>query len=136
MSIARICILSIVVAGCGSQEYTVPTGVTVLGEKELLDEMTGNTHTGVLDSGMPWTEYFEPPKGDEKNGRVSGKGRTMSYTGKWKIDRSLMCFEYPDSDNSGCWTVAIDGNKVVWYKPDGTRHSESTRIPGNPNGFQ
>ena len=116
MWIARICPL-LIVAAAYAQEYTVPAGVTVLSEKEILAKVIGNTHNGKMDDGVPWSEYYEPPKGGEKKGKVRGKGRNH-YSGTWKIDRSLLCLDYPGGDDNGCWTIAIKGETVVWYRPD------------------
>ena len=61
---ARICLLVALVAGITSiataVDYTVPTGVTVLTEEQLLNQIIGNTLMG----GTKRVEYFESPTGD------------------------------------------------------------------------
>ncbi len=78
---ARICLLVALVAGITSiataVDYTVPTGVTVLTEEQLLNQIIGNTLEG---GNGRWVEYFEPPTGDQKKGMFKGKS---SFQGRY-----------------------------------------------------
>ena len=53
-----------------AEDYILPTGVTVLTEEQLLNQIIGNTLVGGYEN---WVEYFEPPTGDQKKVRFKGK---------------------------------------------------------------
>jgi hypothetical protein len=74
----RICLLVALVVATTSvtsaEDYILPTGVTVLTEEQLLNQIIGNT----LESGYGrWVEYYEPPTGDQKKGRFKGKSGNL-----------------------------------------------------------
>ena len=120
-------------------EYIVPNGVTVLTEEQLMAQVIGNTYMG----GKKWVEYFEPSTGGKKEGRIKGNHRrTGHYGGNWKINGSLMCWEFNDPKSAAyndCFTTALDGNTVNLYTIQGNLHSglvdAVTLIPGNPNNL-
>jgi len=137
----RICFLaalfswSVSVATAG--DYIVPTGVTVLTEEQLLTQVIGNTYVG----GTMWVEYYEPPTGHLKEGRIKGKSRRQGpYGGSWKIKGALMCLEFDKAEwaaYNDCYTTALDGNTVIFYTIHGKVHTDVsgqvTLISGNPN---
>ena len=140
----RICLLVALVVGTTScatgKDYVVPTGVTVLTEEQLLNQIIGST----LNAGYSgWFAYFLPPSGDQKKGRFRGKNRNRRPTsGDWTVNGSLMCWHF-DSLNrvayNGCFTTNLDEDTVTWYLASGTpRYSQSGRISlisGNPKNF-
>jgi len=139
----RICLLVALVvvttSGTSAEDYVVPTGVTVLTEEQLLNQIIGNT----LASGFHWTEYFEPPTGDQKTGRFKGKSATSGrYDGSWEVKGNLMCWQFDEPhliQYNKCYTTALDGDTVTWYKTTGypwyNRHSPIKLISGNPENF-
>ena len=140
----RICLLVALVVGTTScatgKDYVVPTGVTVLTEEQLLNQIIGNT----LNAGYyGWFAYFLPPSGDQKKGRFRGKRSYNGPTsGDWTVNGSLMCRHFDKIDNltrNGCFTTALDGDSVTWYHADGTlRHSRAgpiSLISGNPENL-
>lgn len=36
-----------------------------------------------------------------------------------------MCFDYEGTADDGCWNLAINGDKVFWWKEDGTPDGDS-----------
>ena len=122
---ARICVLVALLVGAISpataKDYVVPTGVTVLTEEQLLNQIIGSTLMG---GNERWVEYFRLPTGDEKKGRIKGKGGvTGFYEGDWTIDGALMCLHYDKTSlvtYNNCHTTALDGDTVTWYLATGT----------------
>jgi len=49
-----------------AEDYVVPTGVTVITEEQLLNQIIGCTLLG----GETWVEYFEPAANGLKEGRI------------------------------------------------------------------
>jgi len=136
----RICLLVALVVATTSvtsaEDYVVPTGVTVLTEEQLLNQIIGNT----LESGS-WVEYFEPPTGDQKKGRFKGKsGIVGRWSGRWEIKENLMCWLHDKRVGyNQCVTTVLDGDIVTWYQTDGfpkfTRHPLKL-ISGSPSNFK
>ncbi len=131
----RICSLVALIVTTTSvtsaEDYVIPTGVTVLTEKQLLNQIIGSTLMGGY---YRWFAYFLPPSGDQKKGRFRGKtaSRTLPHGGDWTVNGSLMCW-YFDKTNmahlNDCFTTNLDGDTVTWYLPDGTpRYSKYGRI--------
>ena len=139
----RICLIIALVAGATSYastvDYTVPTGVTVLTEEQLLNQIIGNTLVGGYEH---WVEYFEPPTGDQKNGRFKGKSVTLGrYGGSWEVKEELMCWQFdePDTEYDICFTIVLDGDNVTFYQTTGApwynRHQYIKLISGSPKNF-
>jgi hypothetical protein len=120
-----------------AEDYVVPTGVTVLTEEQLLNQIIGSTLVG----GTRWVEYYEPATGNLKEGRIKGKSKGIGlYGGSWKIKGALMCWEFDTAKMAvynDCFTTALDGNTVITYTIHGKVHTDPsgriTLIPGNPN---
>jgi hypothetical protein len=141
---ARICVLVALFVGAISpaiaEDYVVPTGVTVLTEEQLLNQIIGSTLVAGNES---WVEYFELPTGDEKKGRIKGKAGTRGlYEGDWTIHGALMCLHFDKMSMvayNNCYTTALDGDTVTWYLATGTAYySRSGRIKlisGNYKNF-
>ena len=139
----RICLLVALVVATTSvtsaEDYVVPTGVTVLTEEQLLNQIIGSTLRG--GSGR-WRAYFLPPSGDQKKGRFKGKHKGRFTKGDWTVNGSLMCWHFDSPTRSaanGCFTTALDGDTVTWYLPTGTpRYSMGgprKLISENPENF-
>jgi hypothetical protein len=139
----RICLLVALVVATTSvtsaEDYVVPTGVTVLTEEQLLNQIIGSTITG----GNSWSAYFLPPSGDQKKGRFRGKNRNRRPTsGDWTVNGSLMCWHFDKphmAQYNDCFTTNLDGDIVTWYLASGTpRYSRFGRInliSGNPQNL-
>jgi hypothetical protein len=141
----RICLLVALVAATTSvtsaEDYVVPTGVTVLTEEQLLNQIIGSTLIGGKGK---WVAYFLPPSGDQKKGRLRGKAasRTTPHGGDWTVNGSLMCWHFDIMAMvyaNGCFTTNLDGDTVTWYLPSGTprysRHGRINLISGNPKNL-
>ena len=122
-----------------AEDYVVPTGVTVLTEEQLLNQIIGST----LAAGYRWSAYFLPPSGDQKKGRFRGK-RSMDgpTSGDWTVNGSLMCWHFDSSTRAGyngCFTTNLDGDTVTWYLPGGTprysKHGRISLISGDPENL-
>jgi hypothetical protein len=83
---ARICVLVALFVGAISpataEDYVVPTGVTVLTEEQLLNQIIGSTLVG---GNERWAEYFELPTGDEKKGRKEGRKDKGKGGDQWSL---------------------------------------------------
>jgi hypothetical protein len=81
----RICLLVALIVTTTSvtsaEDYILPTGVTVLTEEQLLNQIIGNTLVGGYEH---WVEYYEPPNGDQKNGKFKGKSATGGSL-RWQL---------------------------------------------------
>jgi hypothetical protein len=141
---ARICVLVALFVGAISpaiaEDYVVPTGVTVLTEEQLLNQIIGST---LVAGNERWVDYFELPTGDEKKGRIKGKtGYTGFYEGDWTIHGALMCLHYDEMSKvayNNCYTTVLDGDTVTWYLATGTayyaRFGRIKLISGNYKNF-
>ncbi len=142
----RIHVLALIVFFTGTtsvaiaKDYTIPNGVTVLTEKQLLKHVIGNTMTG----GNKWFEYFEPSGNDSKKGRLRGKGlQAELYEASWEVYESLLCLKFDDARRAalldGCYTIALEGNEVTIYKDTGYRYYDPypplLMLPGNPKNL-
>ncbi len=140
----RICLLvALIVAttsATAAEDYVLPTGVTVLTEEQLLNQIIGNTLVGGYEN---WVEYYEPPTGDQKKGRFEGKSVASSrYGGNWEVKGELMCWQYNEThmvQYDHCYTTVLDGDIVTWYKTNGfpwyNRHPPLKLISGNYKNF-
>jgi hypothetical protein len=140
----RICLLVVLIVTTTSvtsaEDYILPTGVTVLTEEQLLNQIIGNTLVAGSES---WVDYYELPASDEKKGRLKGKaGVPGYYEGDWTIHGALMCLHYDKMSMvafNDCYTIALDGDIVTWYKTTGfpwyNRHPPLKLISGNYKNF-
>ena len=141
---ARICVLVALLVGAISsataEDYVLPTGVTVLTEEQLLNQIIGSTLMG---GNFGWFAYFLPPSGDQKKGRLKGRNSYSGpFSGDWSVNGSLMCWHFDSPVRvafNGCFTTNLDGDTVTWYLPTGTpRYSRAGRIKlisGNPENY-
>ena len=143
---ARICLLVSLVVGATSiataEDYVLPTGVTVLTEEQLLNQIIGNTLVYGYEHHV---EYFEPPTGDQKNGRFKGKSANSAfrrYGGSWEVKENLMCWKHDKSSMvrfDMCITVVLDGDIATWYQTNGfpwyNGHPPIKLISGNPKNL-
>ena len=123
-----------------AEDYVVPTGVTVLTEKQLLNQIIGSTLIG--GNGLLGA-YFLPPSGAHKRGRFKGRNAVLGPTsGDWTVNGSLMCWHFDKitmARYNDCFTTNSDGDTVTWYLPTGTPSLFScwplNLISGNPESY-
>ncbi|MGB3316494.1 MAG: hypothetical protein WBB85_19010 [Albidovulum sp.] len=91
---------------------------------EITAAVSDHTYQGSMagpDSGF--AEYYAP------DGAIRGDG----YSGKWRVEDGLMCFQYGDKPEN-CWDVTLDGPSMVMLK-DGKVDGNGMLVPGNAGGF-
>ena len=138
LSYLVVTLFSLSVSIAIAQDYIVPKGVTVLTEEQLLNKVVGNTFYN-----YNWDEYYEPGIEKKLEGKLTIKHRKYGLvSGAWSIKGSQFCINYdklPLSHHGDCFTFAMDGDKVTYYKADGSIwHSKGGTIKqkmGNPNNF-
>jgi hypothetical protein len=140
----RICLLVALVVTTTSvtsaEDYVVPTGVTVLTEKQLFNQIIGST---IGSANRHWFAYFLPPSGDQKKGKFRGRSAAGGPTsGDWTVKSSLMCWHFDKitmSSYNGCFTTNLDGDTITWYLATGTprysRYGRLKLISGNPENL-
>lgn len=90
--------------------------------------IVGNSMTGFVNGGW-WTEYYAP------DGTVKGEWRGSRYFANWSVDGEMMCFEKTARGGS-CLLFTIDGDKVVFYREDGSGGTRKFRLlQGNPKNL-
>ena len=141
----RICLLVALIVTTTSvtsaEDYILPTGVTVLTEEQLLNQIIGNTLVAGYEN---WVDYFESPTGDQKKGRFKGKSAksTEPYGGSWEVKGVLMCLQFDKSNMAQlnkCVTTVLDGDIVTWYKTSGfawyNRYRTLKLVSGNYKNY-
>ena len=143
----RICLLVALIvtttsatSATSAEDYVLPTGVTVLTEEQLLNQIIGNT---LVYGYEHYVEYFEPPTGDQKNGRFKGKSAPLGrYGGSWEVKENLMCRKHDKSNMfrfNICITIVLDGDIVTFYKTSGSawynRYTPIKLISENPKNL-
>ena len=140
----RICLLVALVVVTTSvtsaEDYVVPTGVTILTEEQILNQIIGNT---LVYGNEHHVEYFEPPAADQKNGRFKGKSAAYRpYGGSWEVKENLMCWKHDKThmvSSNKCITIVLDGDIATWYQKSGfawyNKHSPIKLISGNPKNL-
>ena len=101
-----------------TQEYRLPTGVTVFSESRIFDHLVGNTAQNKM-----FVEFYLPPVTGEMQGVLRGRSEVFGdYTGSWRINGKLFCIQYDKrimSSRSDCYTVAVNGENTRIYRMDG-----------------
>ena len=91
--------------------------------QEISDAVSDHTYQGSMSSGgSGFSEYYAP----------DGAIRGADYTGNWRTEDGIMCFNYGEGDR--CFGVTLDGPSMVMYK-DGKIDGNGMLVPGNPQGF-
>lgn len=116
-----------------AEDYVIPEGVEVLSEEQILTQVIGNTYV----AGFLWVEYYVPPAGELKQGKIRGERLGSSYQGSWSVEGQLMCWKYDKgSDYDGCYSTSLDGDVVSWYDVSGKQYKSlagTVRLKkGNP----
>lgn len=122
--------------GCKTLEETAqtatptpPEGVTLMAEAELRSTLIGNTYKGesVRNPGSTYVEFIQP------DGNISGLWNGNDrYKGKWAISGNVWCYQY--KSQSGCNTLAKEGDIIYWYQTDGsTKGGKSVVVAGDPH---
>ena len=103
-----------------AEDYILPKDVAVLSEKQLLEQVVGNTI-----SNDNVTEYYELPKSGEKKGKIRAKYSRGKFGGNWEINGVLMCFnydvEYLERFNDICYSIGVTGSRLDLYNVDGSK---------------
>jgi hypothetical protein len=90
----------------------------------FITAMEGNTLAGKDANGNPFKVYFVP------GGQVSyQEGSGNPQFGSWNLDKNGdVCVKWAPgaSMESGCFRVAIQGDKVTWSNKDGTHQGGLT----------
>jgi len=119
-----------------ARDYVAPSGVSVLTEEQLLNQIIGNTFYNER-----WTDFYEPPAENQMEGKLRSRHNTYgTHGGSWSIKASLFCVEFdkaPMSAFGDCYTISLDGGNATWYLTDGStyypRGGRIKLISGNPN---
>jgi hypothetical protein len=127
-------------AGCAGpteEQKAAATAAKPLSGPELSQLIAGNGLTGRSRTGKSqWTEYYEP------SGTIVGgwksSGGAGQYGGAWKVEGDKFCGDYEGSENDGCWTIAVNGDKVYFLGEDGMAENSdrpATLVNGKPGGL-
>ncbi len=70
-----------------AEDYILPTGITVLTEEQLVNQLFGSTTYN-----MRWSEYCEPPSGNEREVKLRGMHKKYGpYVGRCIVKGHLFC---------------------------------------------
>ncbi|WP_282611210.1 hypothetical protein [Pelagibius sp. Alg239-R121] len=91
---------------------------------ELTEAVSDHTYQGSMSAANSgFAEYYAP----------DGAIRADGYTGKWRVEDGLMCFQYGDKPER-CFGVELHGPSMTMFK-DGEIDGNGMLIPGNPSKF-
>jgi len=85
----------------------------------FITAMNGNTLAGKMSDGKPFNVYFLP--GGQSSYQEAGG---QPHYGTWKLDKAGdVCVAWAPGGQmaSGCFHVAINGDKVTWSNKDGSQ---------------
>ena len=106
-----------VLIGAPLQAADAPTA------QEITDAVSDHTYQGSMSvGGSGFAEYYA----------ADGSIRGVDYSGKWRTEDGVMCFNYGEDDR--CFEVTLDGPSMVMLK-DGKIDGNGMLTPGNPQGF-
>lgn len=91
---------------------------------ELTNAVSDHTYQGSMSAANSgFAEYYAP------DGTIHADG----YSGKWRVEDGLMCFQYGDKPER-CFGVELHGPSLTMFK-DGKIDGNGMLIPGNPSKF-
>ena len=91
--------------------------------QEIADAVSDHTYQGSMSAGgSGFSEYYAP----------DGTIRGADYTGTWRTEDGVMCFNYGQEDR--CFGITLDGPSMVMYKDDKI-DGNGMLIKGNPQNF-
>lgn len=91
--------------------------------QEIADAVSDHTYQGSMSSGgSGFSEYYA----------ADGSIRGADYTGTWRTEDGVMCFNYGKGDR--CFGITLDGPSMVMLK-DGKIDGNGMLIKGNPQEF-
>ncbi|MFD1157962.1 hypothetical protein [Roseovarius aestuarii] len=91
--------------------------------QEIADAVSDHTYQGSMSAGgSGFSEYYA----------ADGTIRGVDYTGKWRTEDGVMCFNYGQDDR--CFGITLDGPSMVMYKDDKI-DGNGMLIKGNPQDF-
>ena len=86
--------------------------------------VSDHTYQGSMaTAGSGFSEFYAA------NGEIRGDG----YSGKWRVEDGIMCFQY-GADPESCWGIELQGPSMVLLK-EGQVDGNGMLIPGNENGY-
>ena len=100
----------------------------VLSGQDILLFVVGNTRVGTLNDGTTYCEYYLA------NGQIRGRDVEF-YTGAWAIDGNLLCYDYADTEYDNCEQLAVAGDTIQAFDPDGNFSGFSQLKLGNACGL-
>lgn len=78
--------------------------------------------TGLGFNDTPWREEFE------EGGIIRGTERIYRYTGSRWFEGDMLCFDYRGTDNDGCWYLAIEGDRTMWWDRNGNASTGDSKV--------
>ncbi|MEM7168783.1 MAG: hypothetical protein AAF530_01340 [Pseudomonadota bacterium] len=91
---------------------------------EISAAVSDHTYQGSMSkAGSGFAEYYAP------DGKIHADG----YSGAWRVDDGIMCFQYGDNPER-CFEVRLNGPSMEMYK-DGELDGNGMLIKGNENNF-
>ena len=90
--------------------------------EQISHAVSDHTYQGSM-TDSSFAEYYQA------DGTIKGK----DYTGKWRTEDNVMCFQYGDSPEK-CWEVKLDGAAMTLYK-EGVVDGSGMLVSGNPHNF-
>ena len=91
---------------------------------ELTKAVSDHTYQGSMSAANSgFAEYYAP----------DGAIRADGYSGKWRVEDGLMCFQYGDKPER-CFGVELHGPSMTMFK-DGEVDGNGMLIRGNPSNF-
>ena len=106
-----------------AKSFEKPTGVSVLTEAEIHNQVVGNTITEISD-GKKWSQYYLT------DGTLLEIWKGQRYCGYWVISGPVMCIGYSDGKDF-CRMYALEGTTITRFKLDGTSDSTGELLKGN-----
>lgn len=91
---------------------------------EISAAVSDSTYQGTMSAATSaFAEYYAP----------DGSIRADGYSGSWRTEDGLMCFQYGDKPEK-CLGIELDGPSMVMFK-DGEVAGNGMLLDGNPHDF-
>ena len=91
---------------------------------EITSAVSDHTYQGSMSAAASgFAEYYAS----------DGTIRADGYSGKWRVEDGVMCFQYGE-DPESCFEVRLNGPSMEMYK-DGAIDGNGMLIKGNPSNF-
>lgn len=106
-----------------AQAASNPSASAVLAGAAAWRALVGNTVVADSRAGS-YTEFFS------SDGEVKHLDKDGRATGKWALQNSKICFDFPEDDDRICTDVEVTGSKGAFIDQDGGRDAFDI-LPGN-----